>query len=80
MMFHDSTLPYSPDSLPHNQDAPEGAEDVMWQGGNRCQALSNMHFDLGVVLHQQGQLEAASTCYLDALRLRSDHVEAHYNL
>jgi predicted O-linked N-acetylglucosamine transferase (SPINDLY family) len=41
---------------------------------------AEMHFDLGTLLNELGQLDAAVTCYRHALEINPDYVEAHINL
>jgi len=38
------------------------------------------HYNLGIALSEQGEVDAAIDHYLKALALRSDYAEAHYNL
>ena len=39
-----------------------------------------MHFNLGVILQDQGRLDEAAECYQNAIRARADCVPAHSNL
>jgi predicted O-linked N-acetylglucosamine transferase (SPINDLY family) len=38
------------------------------------------HNNLGIALQERGQLDAAMSCHLHALKINPDFVEAHYNL
>ncbi|HEU0208844.1 MAG TPA: tetratricopeptide repeat protein [Candidatus Udaeobacter sp.] len=38
------------------------------------------HYNLGIVLGEQGEIDQAITHYRQAITLRSDYAEAHYNL
>ena len=40
----------------------------------------DLHYKLGVVLHQQGKLEEAIPCYQQAIQLQPNYPEAHSNL
>jgi capsular polysaccharide biosynthesis protein/tetratricopeptide (TPR) repeat protein len=42
--------------------------------------LHELHYNLGHVLHQQGDLQGAIASYQQAIALCPDHVSAHYNL
>ncbi len=39
-----------------------------------------MHINLGAALTKQGRTDEAMKHYLEALRIKPDHVDAHYNL
>ena len=55
-----------------------------WHSSSKRLALkpnyADAHYNLGNTLKNQGQLDRAAACYLQAIALRPDHAEAHYNL